>query len=272
MRAGFSLVELSIVLVILGLLTGGILTGQSLIRAAELRSVTTEFKNYQTAVMTFKDKYFAIPGDMRNATDFWGSAGGSGTIGDGCETATGAGTQTCNGNGAGDIADAAAIDEYGERFTFWQHLANAGLIEGSYTGISGSANQYEHIPGTNHPVSRFGNAGWTAFDSSVQATITGNQNVFDGNYRKQISIGQLGSGGMPDGAILKPEELWGIDTKIDDGMPATGKVVVRARVNCAVAVDGSALTTGAADAAKLDSIYNLTSTSNDCAIIFRQSY
>ena len=72
MRAAFSLVELSIVLVILGLLTGGILTGQNLIRAAELRSVVTEFQTYQTAVMTFRDKYFALPGDMTNATDFWG--------------------------------------------------------------------------------------------------------------------------------------------------------------------------------------------------------
>ena len=74
MKKAFSLVELSIVLVILGLLVGGILTGQSLIRAAELRSVTTEFSQYQTAVMTFRDKYFAIPGDMKNARDFWGAS------------------------------------------------------------------------------------------------------------------------------------------------------------------------------------------------------
>ena len=72
-KQGFSLVELSIVLVILGLLTGGILTGQSLIRAAELRSVTTEFQKYQTAMMTFRDRYMALPGDMRNATAFLGS-------------------------------------------------------------------------------------------------------------------------------------------------------------------------------------------------------
>src|SRR5438552_4058186 len=78
-RQAFSLVELSIVLVILGLLVGGILSGQSLIRAAELRSVTTEFSRYLAAVQSFKDKYFALPGDMANATAFWGIAGGTGS-------------------------------------------------------------------------------------------------------------------------------------------------------------------------------------------------
>ena len=124
---GFSLVELSIVLVILGLLTGGILAGQNMIRAAELRSVITEFQTYQTSQRTFQGKYLALPGDMTNATDFWGSAGGAGFIGDGCEAASGTGTQTCNGNGNGAINTPASASEYGERFTYWQHLANAGL-------------------------------------------------------------------------------------------------------------------------------------------------
>ncbi|MFZ4541879.1 MAG: type II secretion system protein [Rickettsiales bacterium] len=53
----FSLVELSIVLVILGLLVGGILSGQALIRASELRSVSTEQQRYFTAIQTFRDKY-----------------------------------------------------------------------------------------------------------------------------------------------------------------------------------------------------------------------
>jgi prepilin-type N-terminal cleavage/methylation domain-containing protein len=60
-RRGFSLVELSIVLVILGLLTGGILTGQNLIRAAELRSAVTELQRHQASTQSFRDKYFAIP-------------------------------------------------------------------------------------------------------------------------------------------------------------------------------------------------------------------
>src|ERR1700712_5143764 len=86
---GFSLVELSIVLVILGLLVGGVLSGQSLIRAAELRSVTTEYQRYTTAVGTFRDKYFALPGDMNNAASFgWKD---------------GAGSSVANGDGNGQV-------------------------------------------------------------------------------------------------------------------------------------------------------------------------
>ena len=70
-QQGFSLVELSIVLVILGLLVGGILSGQSLIRASELRSVTTEYQTYVTSLGTFRDRYFALPGDLSNAASFW---------------------------------------------------------------------------------------------------------------------------------------------------------------------------------------------------------
>ena len=116
-KQGFSLVELSIVLVILGLLTGGILTGQSLIRAAELRSVTTEFQKYQTAAMTFRDRYFALPGDMRNATDFWGAMTNCGAA-----SPAGTGTQTCNGNGNGSIDTATASGRTGENFGFWRQL------------------------------------------------------------------------------------------------------------------------------------------------------
>ena len=69
--SAFSLVELSIVLVILGLLTGGILAGQSLIRAAQLRAVSTEYSRYVASINSFRDKYFGWPGDLRNATAFW---------------------------------------------------------------------------------------------------------------------------------------------------------------------------------------------------------
>jgi len=71
MKNGFSLVELSIVLVIVGLLVGGVLTGKSLIRAADLRSVSTDYEGYRTATSAFRDKYFGLPGDITNASSFW---------------------------------------------------------------------------------------------------------------------------------------------------------------------------------------------------------
>jgi len=157
MRSGFSLVELSIVLVILGLLTGGILTGQNLIRAAELRSVTTQFAAYQTAVLTFRDKYMALPGDMRNATLFWGAMTNCGAA-----NPSGTGTQTCNGDGNGFISNAGAAGQTSEAFGFWQHLSNAGLIEGRYSGIAGSGGGAHAIPRTNVPAGKISNSAWFA--------------------------------------------------------------------------------------------------------------
>ena len=68
------------------------LTGQSLIRAAELRSVTTEYNKFYAGIQTFRDKYFALPGDMTNAYAYWGASCGTDAI----TTSTG-----CNGNGDG---------------------------------------------------------------------------------------------------------------------------------------------------------------------------
>ncbi|PZP85253.1 MAG: hypothetical protein DI582_06390 [Azospirillum brasilense] len=122
MKNGFSLVELSIVLVILGLLTGGILGGQALIRAAELRSVTSEYTRWVTATQTFRDKYFALPGDMSNATAFWGTQDPTPAT---CATTPSSSALTCNGSGDGLINPTSSPGS-NELFRFWQHLAMPG--------------------------------------------------------------------------------------------------------------------------------------------------
>lgn len=226
MKRGFSLVELSIVLVILGLLTGGILAGQSLIRAAELRSVSTEYSRYVTAGQTFRDKYFALPGDFRDATKFWQRYSSSGAVG--CVTnsaaAVNASTGSCDGNGNGVIQAAAGPSQAGEMFHAWRQLALAGLIEGSYSGLSSTANGGDHVVGTNCPTSKLSNSGWGIWDLG---TYAGDAATYAGDYGNLLGIGRQVASAWPLDNAFKPEEVWNIDTKMDDGKPGTGRIVPR---------------------------------------------
>ena len=256
MKHAFSLVELSIVLVILGLLTGGILGGQSLIRAAELRAVSTEFQRYSAAAYSFRDKYFAVPGDMTNATSFWGKDATN------CNSQPGnAGTPgTCNGNGDGAVDFATAANATSEIFQFWKHLALAGLIEGTYNGLSGSAGLYAIDVGVNVPRSRLQNAAWYA---STNRNYPGDANSFRYDLDNYFIIELAPSGGP----ILRPEEAWGIDTKVDDGRPASGKVVARYWNNLCTAPN-----TGVASNTNLDASYRLSDTALRCSLYFTRTF
>tara|TARA_B100001123_G_scaffold193653_2_gene220756 strand:+ start:798 stop:1589 length:792 start_codon:yes stop_codon:yes gene_type:complete len=229
-QRGFSLIELSIVLIIIGLVTGGILTGQSLIRASQLRSVVTEFQRYETAVYTFRDEYNALPGDMRNAEKFWGSMTN-------CGVPNPSGTGTCNGNGDGTLYSALAPSETGEGFMFWQHLAKAGLIEGSYTGIAGPVSVRDFNFGENSPASKLTNAGWGIFNFD-RTGVTGPGTAFSIDFANHFEFGAEGDNIGADAAILTPEEAWNIDTKVDDGKPGLGNIIGGNSVNtCTTAVN-----------------------------------
>lgn len=88
-----------------------ILGGRNLIRSAKLRSVMSDLETFMTATNTFQLKYDAMPGDMPNATDYWGAADGGDGIGDDCRDIDSTGSPlTCNGNGDMLLPKATALE------------------------------------------------------------------------------------------------------------------------------------------------------------------
>ena len=260
--------ELSIVLVILGLLVGGILAGQALIRAAELRAVGVEFTRWQTAVHGFRDKYFAVPGDFSAATSIWGRLNSNTD----CVTNSGAAVSAagaCDGNGDGIVPwdNSGAVSTAKEMHEFWRHLQLAGLIEGNYTGLAGTVgNSASVTPGSNSPRSKLGGAGWGAAGggncglggSACFGSLTGDYNAY-------FVFGlPTTSGNTPINAALKPEEAWNIDTKLDDGSPTTGRT--RARYT------GTNQCTTSTAVTDLTGIYNLPSGSLLCTLFFVRAF
>jgi prepilin-type N-terminal cleavage/methylation domain-containing protein len=253
----FSLVELSIVLVILGLLIGGVLAGQSLIRASELRSITTQYQRYMTATLSFRDKYFMLPGDINNAQSFWGVAHATPAT---CKTTASTTALTCNGDGNGKIDNSAGSVEW---FRFWQHLANAGLIEGSFSGIDLSAGPTGYGATTaNVPAGKISSSLWFVYDMGTQSFSS---IWFDGIYNNTLAFAGVFPNYDPATPNLKPEEAWNIDTKLDDGKPATGRVVARAQ-------NGFNLCTDVAVSSTLTANYLLTSTDKNCSLMFRNAF
>ena len=194
---GFTLVEMAIVLTIIGLLVGAVIGGSKLLRQSELQTIVTNHTKYNSAYSAFKQQYGSFPGDIADANSYWGSAVN--------------GVNVTNGNGDGNINNST------EPYQAWLHLSLAKLIEGSFSGAGTAASL-----GVNVPRGRINGSGWS-FDNNtakVGNAIWYNQDL--GNY---LSIGASVSGSITQGKLLSPSEAWQIDTKMDDGLPATGQVV-----------------------------------------------
>jgi len=261
MRQAFTLLELSIVLVIIGLLIGGIFVGQSLIHTAQLNAVISEFNRYQAATQNFKMQYQALPGDMNNATNIWGAQNATPAT---CRTTASTTTATCNGDGNGILADSAGSDEL---FRFWQHLANAKMIEGQYQGIGTVSTVIGATGGVSTPASKYPNAAWSVQVASIYnagsadplsiaafATDYGTGHVF-------ILGATNGGDSSASAPAFSPRDVWAIDKKVDDGMPAQGNVMV-------LSPFGFAFCTSASNNTTLNATYALTTTSNQCSIFF----
>jgi len=211
---GYTLVELSIVLAIIGLIIGSIVVGQSVIRNSQLQSVINDVDRYKKAVQLFKEKYNYLPGDMPTAVTFWGATtangDGNGQIG----------TSDTSGN-LTDTAGTGGIANSGEWFLAWQHLSLASFIEGNFTGTHGAGGTLEAVVGTNIPASKLTGAGWTLFYYSQAAT---NTVLWGDQYGHLLTVGAFMAADTATNPSLSATEALSIDNKIDDGKPGTGKV------------------------------------------------
>jgi prepilin-type N-terminal cleavage/methylation domain-containing protein len=241
-NSGFTLIELSIVLVIIGLIIGGIVAGQEMIGAAAVRAQISQIEKYNSAVNTFYVKYGYLPGDVPDpyASQFGFAARGA-FPGEG------------DGNGRLDGIDSnnmGAIDcdapFAGEQAMFWVDLSVAKLIEGGFNTATPVA-----IPGLisgssvslYFPAATIGRGNYITVFSGGWLCVAGSGNENSGppyddglNY---FSVAVIGSNQNP---YLWNENPWGaasgngdagmtvaesysIDNKIDDGLPQSGRVM-----------------------------------------------
>lgn len=184
-QSGFTLVEIAIVLVIVGLLLGGILKGQELINSARVRNLADQNAAVQAAYYGFIDRYRQIPGD-------WPAAAATTGIGVTIVSPTSANA----GNGRVDDGD------WDEASGVWEQLAGAGFIAGNYSGGGTAAN---YTDGTRAPVN--------AFNGSV---LLGRMDQYQDNGTAVERLA-FSFGNQIPAKILRE-----LDVKLDDGRPLTG--------------------------------------------------
>lgn len=252
-QAGFTLVELAIVMIIIGLLIGGVLKGQQLITNAQVTSTVAQIKAIDAATTSFRDQYAATPGDMTAPNARVPN----------CPLAAACG-QVGNGDGrvgAASIDFSAAPTADLEQVAYWAQLNAAGLLTGiqpDQTGTTATAwGQYA-------PASKISGGGYDVGWYAGGVTLSGQQNTDaanpapTGEYLALHGTAASAVGTAAADSFLTPNLAARLDTKIDDGQPNTGTV------QAAGAAAGGA--TSCADGGAITNVYNEALTQSTCSL------
>jgi prepilin-type N-terminal cleavage/methylation domain-containing protein len=255
LNKGFTLIELAIVIVVVGLITAGVVGGSSLIESSKRQQQLVFFENVNRSALAFKLEYNAIPGDIKDAWDYWG---------DDC----GANAGQCNGNGD-KVVNSNVWDGYlyhvnKERCMFWKHMALAGIWKEKYpcegTIMPDNAPINSLNPDTHYMVSA--------------KCPPGNTNTNCNSYDKFIKTKNylFTSGKAMDGGntvwvrcnwykAFTPQQMKFFDKKIDDGKPQKGKLVVTDHTGSTC---GSEIATSASPCLNDDNDYDLSNDEHAC--------
>jgi hypothetical protein len=213
-RQGFSLIQIAVVLTIVGLIIGGVIVGQDLIKAAGISATITQVQKYNAAVVMFDTKYSALPGDL----DF--------NTANNYKLNPPAGALVSGGDGNGLIESSGADKAYflGEPVLFWSELSSAALIDGTYgnnatvSGAMATDITSASLANNYMPPAKLGHG------NSI--------NVASASRRNYFLISGFGNGHITAATgvyaaqtnSLTPQEAYTIDAKTDDGLPGSGSV------------------------------------------------
>lgn len=221
-RSGFTVLELTVVIAVIGLIIGGVIAGQSLVRGSQLTRIGTDGQQYVSSVKQFQGRFKSLPGDMMNATNYWGTA----------STCPNGGTEgTCNGNGN------QLIERYNEMYRAWQHLGMAGVIDGQYSGL------YTLVGGIgigtlgrDMPTGPIKQTGWSITHLSSDSAQNHELGFSNGpaQQRNWVIFGGILSNSWANNGILTPADAESIDEKFDDGKPGNGTMWAQGS-NCTTA-------------------------------------
>ena len=244
--AGFTLVELAIVMIIIGLLIAGVLKGQQLITNAQIAATVAQVKAFDAATTSFHDMYAAVPGDLTNAqalarlpncaaASVCGTAANAGNADGKVDTAAGAAIQ---------FNAAAAVEQIG----FWADLNAVGLVTSIAPSTVAALGQ---IWGGDYPASKIAGGGFDVGWNSGLVALNGVFSVVPnatqaGEYLALHGTPNAAAGVAAADLFLKPNYAMRIDTKIDDANPNTGDVLAA----------GAAAANGCASANTQLGVYN----------------
>jgi prepilin-type N-terminal cleavage/methylation domain-containing protein len=205
-KNAFTLVELAIVIVIIGLLVGGVLAGQELIEQAKIRAQIKQLSDYDAAVISFKGKYGYLPGDMpfAEATKFKFSSSNV------------AGQQNPNGDGLINDFNGMMPPRlaWSESTYFFRQLLQSKLIKGGINPQPGSFSV-----GSEFPEDSFGKGGIAAI-----SLADGGLYYFMGPTMRNNLTNVSNFHIISEAPSITPAQAYGLDEKLDDGNPSTGMI------------------------------------------------